>query len=476
MTLDITHFPNQHRAAGDGHFSRPRTQPFGLNGFEMFLLCFLMASFAYEIPLAYLTSRYRLNPRLFDVAALSLIGYWVLFGAGRGWKITLDNLLLKPWLTLVGVFCFMAFFTIIFVPFNLFMFSGWFALRYVFMSVLLLIVLSAPLTEVQKRRLLWIALLGGTWVSFYGLLQLLGIASNVRVLPTGFEVEDIAEGAINSTLGVSYFHTGQFGVISGIIGMTLFRTCKGFQRTVAGVLGPFAMIPAVTSGSRAGFIGLLVALVALGSQREYRKYLTTFVMTGVVAAVISFAYAGSLTEARQQTGAATSAENRFLQGAITIQKVQDTVGPRLWLLGGGFYVTPIGANHRIGFGVHNIFLFPLEQAGLFGFAASIWVWWRLLNSLRPRSRIGENTTDAYFRTGMFAYLVSLFVVGWGGQIFWLGFGNENLGVYQFLLFGLAMMSTRTGGDRPEVAARPAPVEITSPYLAAAAADGVDPTP
>ncbi len=47
-------------------------------------------------------------------------------------------------------------------------------------------------------------------------------------------------------------------------------------------------------------------------------------------------------------------------------------------------------------------------------------------------------------------VASLLLIGWGGQIFYLGFATENLTAYQLLLFGLALM--------PTVAAeKPAPV-------------------
>lgn len=460
-------------------YARPDARVYQLGGGAMFVLCFLVASFSYELPLVYITSRYRLNPRLFDVAAAALIFYWLLFGNPRGWRVNLGHPLFKPWLTLVSVFVFMAAVTVLFVPLDLFRYSAWFAFRYVLASIVLLIVLSAPLTETQKRRLLWVALFGGTWVSFYGILQILGIASATRILPNGDETE-VAIGAITSTLGPSYFHVGQFGILSGIIGLTLFRCSNGFPRMIAGILGPFTMIPAVASGSRAGFLGLLIALAVLGSQREYRKYVTSFLMGGFVAAVVGFAYSGSLTESRITShGATTEAKTqvgivRSQQFIRTFELVEETVGPRLWVFGGGFYVTPIGSRHRVGYGVHNIFLFPLEQAGVFGFAASIWVWITLWRGLRPRrKRPPENLTDTYLRVGMFSYLAALAIIGWGGQIFWLGFGNENLGTYQFLLFGLAMMSSRTQEAESPAVAPDVSNELTSPYLLSSPAGALE---
>lgn len=470
VTLHVPSSPEPFQADS----ASPAARPLQLTRFEVGLLCFLMLSFAYEVPLVYITSRYRLNPRLFDIATISLIGYWVLFGQPRGWRLRLDHYMVKPWLALIGWFSFVCFTTAMFVPMNIFVISGWYAFRYVVASLVLVIALSAPLSETQKRRMLWAGLIGGTWVSFYGMLQFTHVVSNVRYLPTGYEISDIGADVVNSTLGPSYFHAGQFGILSGLIGLTLFRCSKGSARTLAAVLGPFSMIPAVVAGSRAGFIGLIIAVGALGAQREYRKYLMTFVMGAVVAGVISLTYVGSLTKARNEEGASSTPESRFMQGPITLKLVQDTVGPRMWLLGGGFYVTPIGSKHRIGYGVHNIFLFPLEQSGVIGFGISIWLWYRLWMGLRPSARRGANTTDAYFSAGMYAYLVALFVVGWGGQIFWLGFGNENLGVYQFLLFGLAMKTT-TPDDAPAHAAAIANREIVSPFLAAGDAGEAQPT-
>ena len=187
----------------------------------------------------------------------------------------------------------------------------------------------------------------------------------------------------------------------------------------------------------------------LGVQRENRKYITSFLMGGVVAVAIAFAYSGSLTETRIERHTTTEAKTevgfmRGMQFVRTFELVEESVGPRLWFIGGGFYVTPIRGKPRVGYGIHNIFFFPLEQAGILAFVASIWVWITLWNGVRPRrKRTPENPTDTYLRVAMFSYLAALGVTGWGGQIFWLGFGNENLGTYQFVLFGLAMLKSRS---------------------------------
>lgn len=416
-----------------------------LTRLEFALLAFVVASFAYELPLVTLIKYDRLNPRLFDVAGFLLAAYWLV----AGWRIDWRHPLLAPWLTITAIFTMAALASALFLPRNLWLYSVFFMLKYLEGAIVLVIFLSAPLDERTKRRLLWVALIGGTWVAFYAVLQLVGIASTTRVLPTGIEIERFEEG-VYSTLGPTYFHAGQFGILSALVGFTLIRSGRGAGRLAAGLLAPFAAIPAIVSGSRAGLVGLGLAAGLLVIQRQYRSHLGTYVVAAFLAIAFNIVFSMSLTKERLDDTVDT--ENtvvaRLMKGPRTLEWALDEHGPRLVAMGGGFYVVPLGGHWRIGYGNHNIYLFPLEQAGLFAFVAALVLWLRLGISLwRFPSRQDAVDLDRHFSRAMLAYLGALLVIGLAGQVFWLGFGTEHLTFYQLLLFGLALVPT--GASAPD---------------------------
>jgi len=94
------------------------------------------------------------------------------------------------------------------------------------------------------------------------------------------------------------------------------------------------------------------------------------------------------------------------------------------IAGGGFYAVPMPKpsgemKYRVGYGLHNIHFFPLEQAGILGFLAGIYFWYVALNAGIHRLRV------PLARAG-FAIAFGLVTVGWTGQIFYFGFGTVHM--------------------------------------------------
>jgi hypothetical protein len=419
----------------------------GLTRPGFFALAFLVASFAYEIPLAYVSGFYKANPYLFDLAFLNLVAYWLVAGRVRGWKVSLrSNPILPPWTAVTLCFVFATLVAGTWVPANHYIKSLWYCLKYVEGYLALLIAFSAPIDERAKRGLLWVALLGGTWVAFYAVLQLAGVVSTVRVIPRGTEI--LPEGfGIYSTLGVSYLHSGFFGLLSALVGLAVFQSSRGAARVAAAILAPFAAIPAVVSGARAAFLGLLISLGVLAFQPQYRTRLATYLMGGVLAAVIAFTWAQGVTKARSDTDRGErSAVYRVLHGPRTIAALVEEHGPLLLLAGGGFMVVPLHGVWRAGFGVHNIHLLPLEQAGVGAFVAALWLWVRTGTRLGRRPRDGSATPlDEQLRLTMFAFFVAVVVVGLSGSSFWVFSFNEHFAFYEVLALGLGMTTTGAAG-------------------------------
>jgi len=121
------------------------------------------------------------------------------------------------------------------------------------------------------------------------------------------------------------------------------------------------------------------------------------------------------------------------------------------MVGRGFYVAKGDLDQRrIGYGIHNIVVFPLEQAGVPGFLLGLAVFCIFL--LRPWRQF-RNAKDDRFRqlAGLiiFCWAVGIFVSGQSGQIFWLfeAFGNWFiivLSVWSLLVFPLRSKAQLSG--------------------------------
>ena len=142
-----------------------------------------------------------------------------------------------------------------------------------------------------------------------------------------------------------------------------------------------------------------------------------------------------------------TAQNRLWTGPLTLAMVYDYHGPRLLATGGGFYVVPLERDgklkYRKGYGNHNIFLFPLEQAGLIPFVLALIMWYRLISLLR---RFSTDRKFPNFSRGLsrsiYIYLIAMLLVGIAGQVFWFGFGTENFTAFQVMMFIFASSPPR----------------------------------
>ena len=76
-----------------------RVAPVGANRAQFLWLCALILSFCYELPIYYLTSMDRLNPRLFDLVAVA--GVYILLFQNRGLRSPWRNPIFKWWFWLV---------------------------------------------------------------------------------------------------------------------------------------------------------------------------------------------------------------------------------------------------------------------------------------------------------------------------------------------------------------------------------------
>ena len=401
------------------------------------VLAFMILSFSYELPLVNLTRYDRLNPRLFDVASVLLVLYWLFAGRVSGWRLTWRNPVVKSWLIVCLFFGLATASSRLWIPADKYPYSVFFYLKYLESMVVILLTAAAPWDEEARRKALWVALVGAQWVCLYAILQYFNIVSTHRYLPTG-EMIIMFEKGIYSTLGNTYFHLGMYSVLCFLIGLTLIMSSTGLAKLFSIVMTALCVVPAVLSGSKAGFLGLLISSILIVTEKQYRRIMGIAVVILCVGVGI-YLYQTSVTRERIETGHGGTPMQRLMSGPLTLMEAYREHGVRLLLVGGGFYVVPIGGKYRIGYGNHNIFLFPLEQAGVGGFLAGLWLWFSLRRGLIRASREGQGKLPVLnsLASAMKVFLYCLMIVGIAGQVFYFGFGTEHLTDYILVMFLIA---------------------------------------
>ncbi len=424
-----------------------------------FFLAFLIISFAYELPLIDLAGKHRLSPRLFDIAAFFLIIYWLFIGRARGWDISLLNPIIRLWGLIVLFLGIATIASFVWIPLEIYYFSIFYFLRYLIGFIVLLIIASIPWDERSKRKLLWVALAGGIWVTLIAILQFTEVLSIERTLPTGEEI-NLSSHGIYSTLGVTYWHVGMFSVLSFMIGIALMRTeTKRHIKLFLIFLTCFCSIAAFISGSRSGLFAITICAAMIVMRKGFKNIIGGLLICIFILGIGNYFYSTSGTKERMEKETKNTIIARLLTGPIMLNKALTYHGPKLFLIGGGFYVAPLPKKHasfgsgelkyRKGYGNHNIFLFPLEQAGVVPFVLALAMWLVIFRRLRSLFKSPMSTgMTASLAKSMFIYLIALLIVGIGGQVFWLGFGTENFTFYQMTMFLIATnptdeMSTET---------------------------------
>lgn len=404
------------------------------------VLSFLILSFAYELPLVNLTGKDRLNPRLFDVAAFVLIIYWLAAGQAKGWRVKTNHPIVKLWLWITVAFGFATLASIAWIPLDIYLFCIFYFLKYLLCLFVVLIFSSIPFDVDNKRKLCWVIMLGGLFTSIVAMLQFFGILGTKRFLPGGEEIVMSSHG-IYSTLGVTYWHLGMYSLICIVIAVLLFFTEKSvFKKAVLLVLASMFTFSIVVCGSRAAIVALMFVAVLLIFQKGLKNIVLGAIIVGIGFSVGQYFYDTSGTKARVEQTTGNTAEARIWTGPITLLRAYDYHGPKLLLIGGGFYVVPWETKYgelkyRKGYGNHNIYLFVLEQAGVVPFVLALLMWYRLVKILRRFSK--ERRLPEFSRRlakSVLAYLIAMLMVGVGGQVFWFGFGTENLTVFQVIMF------------------------------------------
>jgi hypothetical protein len=399
---------------------------------QFYWLCSLILSFAYERPLAYLTPFDRTNPRLFDL--LVIIGILTVLPRLRN-RLKLPRQF-KIWGLLVSWFCFCAVIWAIIFDWQYGKFSLFAATKYIEGLLAIYMAISIPLDSRRKRILHGMLVLGGIFVAIYCLPEFFFRSSEV-VVREGLVV-NYGEGVLVGPYGASYFQLAQSSSLFFAFALTFFlSTYNKILRYSGPLIVTFVAWPLVFSGARTGLALMLISTAILICFEKRLRKITIFLV--IVLSLVFLAFD-------------TSSISKGIEAGNTIQRLQNNEGGKdsietrmsqifsfpwssyqegnlLPLIGGGFYVVPasfLGSSYyyRIDYGIHSIYLFPLEQAGILGLVLFLWFLFTSAKGLFAKIK-ERHSTDLNFANSFFAYFIASLVVGIGGHNFWQGFASGN---------------------------------------------------
>lgn len=397
------------------------------------LLCtLLLVSLCYELPLAEITAYDRLNPRLFDVTLIIAIFF-------TNWKRNKKLKIVRVWEILTGIFVFSAIVSyMILLPIKYGYFSLFFAGKYIETLFALWIMTGLAWKKEHIEHLLKYFCIGMIFAGTWGLLQFIGIFDSDRYLPDGTKIL-MKSGIVLATFGPIYFHAGVMGAIGAGISLSLFM-----NRSISKKLFIPAFIASVFlasfSGSRAALaLVIFIILVLVIKNFKYIAITTVLVSTILlIPGVKTFMQDNSVTVQRIEKNSVNNTIERRA-GANYFAMMANTIsvhGPSLILFGGGFYAVPMpdsqgNMKYRVGYGLHNIHFVTFEQAGFAAFLVAIYFWFTAINTGY------KNKEHPLGRCGL-GISAGIALLGWTGQIFYHGFGTENMLSAQLILITLLL--------------------------------------
>lgn len=416
-------------------------------------LCLLIVSFAYELPLLQLTAFDRANPRLFDV--VFVLGLPLLLRKTPEANRNKKAMPLWAGITYLYCICGALYYVIVPEP-DVANFCLYFAARYLQGLIVLVCALKVPLNEKRVRVLIALVIAGGVFVALYCIPEYL-LSGSVEIKQreiSGGKIVRAAAGTLFGPLSPSYFHVGTFSTLSFAVALAAAsRVRNGMLRWSSVAASAFVAWPAVFCGSRAALFGVVIVSIwmCLTTPKARAPILTALLLAAswftvghlwtnvedLAGQSLTVRRMFELESSREEEGYSTEQRVLFVLDFTTSEYVYGAALP--WV-GAGFYVAPVGSGsdrlYRVGFGAHNMYLFPLEQGGILAavlfllFLRAAWV------GLGTAVRFEQNERRT-LAVGVRAFFCAMLLMGLGGQIFWYMNEAQNMSQYILVLLLLA---------------------------------------
>ena len=426
---------------------------------ERIWTCGMLLSFFWELPLWYMTSMDRINPRFYDI--FFLIGL-VLFGS-RLFFEKVDNPIYRCWRNIVFWFTICSLFYSSFVGWAIAQFSLLCAVRYIQGLLVMKMILLQPPKRVIKilEYCCWIGLAVICIYCFYEYRnhQLVGAITEIEI--TAGKSIAVFGNFLFGPLSFSYFHLAQLiplafsVVIFPLLGTKTMPSKRGISILLMAAI--FMSWPILWNGSRTG-MGLyaicLVAICLLLSRKGPLSLLFVIIIMVIALAMLARTsppiFENAATLNRYETLA--DSEVHGLKGRTDPWRHIFFVSSNydywyfLPFFGAGFNFAPVDNNYRICYGIHCSPLYPLEQAGIIGLVLFLIF---VVTSLRTMWKARMSNPLAY--AGI-SYLCASLICGiTGAHNFWREFNTGNLNT--LILIVLCLSASRVfeqpGGSRCE---------------------------
>ena len=267
------------------------------------------------------------------------------------------------------------------------------------------------------------------------------------------------KGVLHSTLGNTYFHIAMYCSMASIMTLAFYESLRSFPKRLACLLlSLFLAWPAFFCGARTGIFATLIGWMSMFIQGR-RELKVVLVVMALLLFMITVFLAPSIASPEKWIEESVGFRRLFeseehgglgsIQGRLFLDwyniEAYEWQGWRIPFIGAGFYVAPHTRgdvlDYRVGYGIHNSYLFSLEQGGLGATVLFILFLIVLLRSLKNAVRYSGNQTDIAMAKGARAFLHALLIVMLPGQVFWYGFGSINFNAYILIVFLLALRRT-----------------------------------
>ena len=399
----------------------------------------MLLSFFWELPLWYMSSFNRINPRLYDV--FFLLG--LLIFQKKIFTISCDNKVYNIWKKIVVWFCICAVFYAMIESLDIVMYSILCVTRYIQGLLVIKMFLLLPHNQVEKaiNRCCWIGLIV---LSLYCLFELKsGTGSqlkDIEIAPGKFVIT--YGNVLFGPLSFSYFHLGQLIPLAFVI-----VACQAIRKNFY-LLFPALLLawPALWCGSRTA-MGILVVCVAGIFFLAVRRSPWSLCLLACVLGIIVIFHWQELFSFMESAGSIERFE-------MYMDSEDHSISARMkrweWLfaldqykywyllpfVGAGFNFAPMNNVYRIDYGIHCSPIYPFEQAGIVGFILFLIF---IICAFRTMWQY-RNQNNLSF-SGII-YLIATLVCGIAGaHNFWREFGTGNTNTLIVLTFCLAAQTS-----------------------------------